>query len=69
MKNKNCLSGLFVFGIIAGLSFPVSAETRQGDKEFISSDDSHIVYMGRISKTIPHTVRFTYPGVSIFANF
>lgn len=69
MKNKNYLSGLLFCGMIAGFSLSVSAETRQNDKVFISSDDSHIVYMGRISRTVPHMVRFTYPGVSIFANF
>ena len=69
MKNKNYLSGLLFCGMIVGFSLSVSAETRQNDKVFISSDDSHIVYMGRISRTVPHMVRFTYPGVSIFANF
>ena len=69
MKNKNYLYGLLLYGFIAGFTSPVSAEIRQCDKEFISSDDSRIVYMGRISRSIPHIVRFTYPGVSILANF
>lgn len=69
MKNKNYLYGLLLYGFIAGFPSPVSAETSQCDREFISSDDSHIVYMGRISRSTPHIVRFTYPGVSILANF
>lgn len=69
MKNKNYLCGLLLYGFIAGFTSPVSAESRQYDKEFISSDDSRIVYMGRISRSIPHVVRFTYPGVSILADF
>lgn len=69
MKNKNYLSSLLFCGMLAGFSLSASAEAHQNDKVFISSDDSHIVYMGRISRTIPHMVRFTYPGVSIFANF
>ena len=66
MKNKNYLYGLLLYGFIAGFTSPVSAEIRQCDKEFISSDDSHIVYMGRISRSIPHIVRFTYFGLCAY---
>lgn len=41
----------------------------QEDKTFIAPSDANIVYMGRISTTQPGSVRFTYPGVSIMANF
>lgn len=36
---------------------------------FISATDARIVYMGRVSHRIPDAVTFTYPGVSIFADF
>ena len=59
MKNKNYLYGLLLYGFIAGFTSPVSAEIRQCDKEFISSDESQIVNMGRISLRNPHIVRYT----------
>lgn len=47
----------------------VFADTQRMGNTFIPADDAHIVYMGRISHRIPKAVTFTYPGVSIFANF
>lgn len=69
MKNRSYMYGLLLYGLFAGFISSVSANVRQCDKQFISSDDSRIVYMGRVSRRIPHSIRFTYPGVSIFANF
>lgn len=46
---------------------PIFAENTP--KQFVSPSDKGIVYMGRISDEQPECVRFTYPGVSIFANF
>lgn len=45
------------------------AGTQRAGSVFISADDTRIVYMGRISHRIPQAVTFTYPGVSIFADF
>ena len=39
------------------------------DVAFVSADDARIVYMGRVSHRIPQAVTFTYPGVSIYADF
>lgn len=36
---------------------------------FVPADDPNIVYMGRTSWRTPGSVSFTYPGVSIFADF
>lgn len=69
MKNKSYLYGLLLYVFIFGLISPISIYAHQYDKEYISSDNARIVYMGRISREIPNIVRFTYPGVSIFANF
>lgn len=69
---RNGSKGLFnwvAYILVMGCFWPVCAQNVQDTKVFISSDDSNIVYMGRISKRIPHMVRFTYPGVSIWANF
>lgn len=70
MRNSSkCLFNWLVYILVMGCFWPVCAQNVQNAKAFISSDDSNIVYMGRISKRIPHMVRFTYPGVSIIANF
>lgn len=70
MENSSkCLFNWVVYILVIGCFWPVCAQNIQNTKVFISSDDSNIVYMGRISKRIPHMVRFTYPGVSIIANF
>lgn len=69
MKNKHYLSSLLFGGLFSAVSFSALAGEPHDNKTFISSDDSHIVYMGRVSKSIPQTIRFTYPGVSIYANF
>lgn len=55
-----------VAALCLGLHTPACA---QEDKTFIAPDNHNIVYMGRISTTQPGSVRFTYPGVSIMANF
>jgi lysophospholipase L1-like esterase len=53
----------------AGLLSSAYAQSVIPEKNFVASDDARIVYMGRISKPIPHKVRFTYPGVSFLARF
>ena len=50
-------------------SSSVFADDMSDNKVFVSSDNPNIVYMGRISRSVPETIRFTYPGVSIYANF
>lgn len=45
------------------------AATPQRGETFVPADDARIVYMGRISHRIPQAVTFTYPGVSILADF
>ena len=47
----------------------LSAQQNKSASTFIPADDARIAYMGRISHRIPDAVTFTYPGVSIFANF
>lgn len=50
-----------------GLTVSLFAETGKG--HFVPASDSCIVYMGRVSRTFPDVARFTYPGVSICADF
>ena len=47
--------------MLCGAQAPASA--------FVPADDPNIVYMGRTSWRTPGCVSFTYPGVSIFADF
>lgn len=47
----------------------VFAGLQDAERVFIPADDARIVYMGRISHRIPKAVTFTYPGVSIYADF
>ena len=47
----------------------VFAGLQDAGRVFIPADDARIVYMGRISHRIPQAVTFTYPGVSIYADF
>lgn len=69
MRNNRFLFCFILCAILLGGFLPVRAGCFLPSKDFISSDDENIVYMGRISKRVPHAVRFTYPGVSIFARF
>lgn len=69
MRNNRFLFCFMLCAILFGGFLPVWAGCFPPSKDFISSDDENIVYMGRISKRVPHAVRFTYPGVSIFARF
>lgn len=69
MKNKYNLYSLLLSGFLSASSFSVLASDISDNKNFIFSSDSRIVYMGRISRSVPDVVRFTYPGVSIYANF
>lgn len=50
-----------------GMTASLFAET---SKEcFIPASDSCLFYMGRVSRIFPEIVRFTYPGVSVWADF
>ena len=69
MRHNRFLLSIILFIILFGGFLSVQAGCLPPSKNFISSDDENIVYMGRISKRFPHVVRFTYPGVSILANF
>ncbi|WP_418660841.1 SGNH/GDSL hydrolase family protein [Bacteroides ilei] len=46
-----------------------SVAAAQTGKSFFPASSEQIVYMGRTSHTYPDSVRFTYPGVTISANF
>lgn len=70
MNKHNFLKQAFVglsFALLAGTAAWAAPQTE--GSAFIPADDARIVYMGRISHRIPGAVTFTYPGVSIFANF
>lgn len=69
MKMNQYVFSFVLGGLLSVLSFTMFANERLGYKVFIPSDDHNIVYMGRISRSVPETIRFTYPGVSIYANF
>lgn len=58
---------LVVISLFWGICLNVSAQVE--GKSFAPANDSCFVYIGRISRTIPDAVRFTYPGVSICADF
>lgn len=45
------------------------SEAQKHEMKHIPATDSHIVYMGRTSSTNSDEVRFTFPGVSMMANF
>ncbi|WP_300728573.1 SGNH/GDSL hydrolase family protein [uncultured Bacteroides sp.] len=64
MKN---LCKLCTFSFLLGAGIAASATTP--DKTFVPASDPQIVYMGRTSHTYADSVRYTYPGVSILANF
>ena len=42
---------------------------KTGTDCFIPASDSYLFYMGRVSRILPDVIRFTYPGVSIWADF
>lgn len=58
----------YALAFLAGCCSFVSV-TAQTGKSFFPASSSQIVYMGRTSHTFPDSVRFTYPGVTLFANF
>lgn len=58
---------LVAISLFLGICLNVSAQVE--GKSFVASNDPYIVYIGRISRTLPDAVRFTYPGVSICADF
>ncbi len=60
--------GAILVIMLSCFCFPVFAGN-QFDSVFISADDARIAYMGRISRRIPGAICFTYPGVSILADF
>ena len=47
----------------------LAALAQSADRTFVPANDSQIVYMGRVSHRNPSSPCFTYPGVSIIANF
>ena len=51
------------------LSQSLAVFAQSADCTFIPANDSRIVYMGRVSHRNPSSPCFTYPGVSIIANF
>ena len=59
--------GWMIPAFFSGLS--AFAGIPKEDEAFVSADDARIVYMGRVSHRIPQAVTFTYPGVSIYADF
>lgn len=62
MKKKLlCLVGLLC---LFGSFCPVMSE-----EVFVPFDNQCIVYVGRVSRTTPESIRFTYPGVSICTEF
>lgn len=58
------VSAVFMLG---SLSFGVKAYAQA--REFVPANDARIAYMGRVSWRHPSVAAFTYPGVSICANF
>ncbi len=69
MKNRQNIFNLLLGGLLSVFSSSVFADDMSDNRVFVSSDNPNIVYMGRISRSVPETIRFTYPGVSIYANF
>ena len=61
--------GSLLLALLAGTAALSAQPTTNSSSTFIPADDARIAYMGRISHRIPDAVTFTYPGVSIFANF
>lgn len=47
----------------------VVACTTPNEQQFVPVDNEGITYVGRISRAIDNEIRFTYPGVSIDAQF
>ncbi len=50
-------------------SIVASSAHNDTNSTFIPVSDSCISYMGRVSRSKPDVIRFTYPGVSIIASF
>lgn len=48
---------------------PSSAVNENYSQKFVSADDSRFAYIGRVSHAVKGCVSFTYPGVSVLANF
>lgn len=69
MRNNQFLFCLILCVSLFGVFLPVWSGRLLQPGTFIPSDDKNIVYIGRISRRVPHAVRFTYPGVSICACF
>ena len=61
--------GSLLLALLAGTAALSAQPTTNSSSTFIPADDARIAYMGRISHRIPDAVTFTYPSVSIFANF
>ena len=49
--------------------FLVVAIAQSWSSNFITAADSNFVYMGRVSRTNPGTVAWTYPGVQVICRF
>lgn len=62
--NKKLLSLLIAVSSLITLS-----AHNDKNSNFIPVSDSRIAYMGRVSRTQPGVIRFTYPGVCILAEF
>lgn len=56
-----------IFAVLACVPMLCGAQAQAS--AFVPADDPNIVYMGRTSRRTPGCVSFTYPGVSIFADF
>ena len=65
-EKQNYLYGLLQRGFIAGFTSRFPAEIRQCDKEFISSDDSRIVYMGEELAGYSSYCPFYLSGESVY---
>lgn len=69
MKSNQNFLCFVLGGLLSVFPSAILANERIDNRSFVPSDNPKIVYMGRISRTVPETIRFTYPGVSIYANF
>lgn len=58
-----------LYGLILAVCLLGSICTGTASNVFVPASNPNITYMGRVSKTNPEAVRFTYPGVSVCAAF
>lgn len=69
MKNNTDIIKRTLICAVLCTAFLLAVNAQDDTYEFISPDNENIEYMGRISRAGSGNIRFTYPGVSIFANF